>query len=131
MKRIELIVIAMEMVIAMAICVAFLVWGRSHVAAATPAARNEPVIHITAKKFAYSPPQLVLKKGEPVILELTSQDREHGFRLAELGIRADVKPGETTSVRIVPQKTGRFSFACDVFCGSGHEEMAGEIVVVD
>jgi heme/copper-type cytochrome/quinol oxidase subunit 2 len=25
--------------------------------------------------------------------------------------------------------TGTFVFHCDVFCGSGHEEMAGRIVV--
>ena len=73
----------------------------------------------------------VLKKGDPVVLELTSQDREHGFRQEELGIRVDVKPGETARVRLVPQQTGSFAFACDVFCGSGHEEMAGEIAVVD
>jgi len=36
-----------------------------------------------------------------------------------------------TRVRIVPDRTGRFEFRCDVFCGSGHEDMAGEIVVVD
>jgi len=89
------------------------------------------VIHITAKKFAYSPSEIILKKGVPVVLELTSLDRAHGFRLTEFGIRADIKPGEVTRVRLVPQETGRFSFACDVFCGVSHEEMAAEIVVVD
>jgi hypothetical protein len=33
---------------------------------------------------------------------------------------------ETTPVRILPDRVGR-----DVFCGSGHEDMSGEIVVVD
>jgi len=28
-----------------------------------------------------------------------------------------------------PDKLGAFDFNCDVFCGSGHEEMAGRIVV--
>jgi cytochrome c oxidase subunit 2 len=32
-------------------------------------------------------------------------------------------------VRVVPQKAGRFEFHCDVFCGSGHEEMSGILVV--
>ncbi len=131
MKRIELIVIGMELIITVAICVTFLVFGQGHVAAATSAAQNEPIIRIAAKKFSYSPSQIVLKRGEPVVLELSSQDREHGFRLEELGIRADVKPGAPARVRLVPQQTGTFSFACDVFCGSGHEEMAGEIVVSD
>ena len=93
--------------------------------------RDVQVIHITAKKFEYSPSQITLKKGVPVVLELTSLDRHHGFKLDDFGIRADVKPGETTRVSIVPQRTGHFSFECDVFCGDGHEDMGGEIVVVE
>ena len=35
----------------------------------------------------------------------------------------------TLRVRVVPEKVGTFDFHCDVFCGSGHEEMAGRIMV--
>jgi cytochrome c oxidase subunit 2 len=34
-------------------------------------------------------------------------------------------------VRIVPEKAGQFVFHCDIFCGSGHEDMAGVILVAD
>ena len=98
--------------------------------AKVPAA-GEQVIQLTAKKFEYTPNEITLKKGVPVIIEITSLDRDHGFKVPELGIRADVKPGETTRVRIVPDRVGRFEFRCDVFCGSGHEDMSGEFVVVD
>ena len=91
----------------------------------------EQVIHMTAKKFEYSPDVITVKKGVPVVLEITSLDREHGFKLRDFGVRADIKPGETTRVRFVPTKSGRFPFRCDVFCGSGHEDMSGELVVVD
>ena len=84
-----------------------------------------------AKRFEYTPSEITLKKGVPVILELTALDRDHGFKVPEFGIRADLKPGEVARVRIVPDHTGRFEFRCDVFCGDGHEDMAGEIVVVD
>ncbi len=89
------------------------------------------VVRITARRFEYNPSTVTLKKGVPVTLELTSLDRHHGFKLPELGIRADVKPGAVTRVRIVPHKTGHFAFRCDVFCGGGHEDMSGEIIVVD
>ena len=92
---------------------------------------QEPVIRVTAKKFEYSPNEITVKKDVPVVLEITSLDRDHGFKLRALGIRADIKPGAVTRVRIVPHKTGRFPFECDVFCGSGHEDMGGELVVVD
>jgi cytochrome c oxidase subunit 2 len=92
---------------------------------------REQVIHMTAKKFEYSPNEITVKKGVPVVLEITSLDRDHGFKLREFGVRAAIKPGATTRVRIVPNKTGRFPFQCDVFCGSGHEDMSGELIVVD
>lgn len=94
-------------------------------------AATERVIPITARRFVYEPSEITLKKGEPVILELTALDRDHGFQIAALGIRADLPMGQVTRVRLVPQQTGRYEFACDVFCGSGHEDMTGVIDVVE
>jgi cytochrome c oxidase subunit 2 len=98
---------------------------------AHPSAKEPPekIIKVTAKKFEFSPERIVLKKGEPVTLELTSLDRKHGFAVPELGIHSEIKPGETARVRIVPDKAGTFAFHCDVFCGDGHEGMSGVIVV--
>jgi cytochrome c oxidase subunit II len=94
-----------------------------------PETPGERVVHVVARKFAYSPDVIELQLGVPAIIELTSADRDHGFSVPELGLRIDVEPGKTARVRIVPGKVGTFEFHCDVFCGSGHEEMAGRIVV--
>ncbi|MFO1351965.1 MAG: cupredoxin domain-containing protein [Gammaproteobacteria bacterium] len=91
----------------------------------------EQVIKITAKRFDYTPAEVTVRKGVPVVLELTSTDILMGFNAPELGVRTDLMPGQTIRVRIVPPKTGRFTFFCDIFCGSGHEEMNGIIRVVD
>jgi cytochrome c oxidase subunit 2 len=56
-------------------------------------------------------------------------DRLHGFSIPELGVRVDATPGQKTRISITPTKTGSFMFYCDIFCGSSHEEMAGEIIV--
>lgn len=87
------------------------------------------VIEIKAKRFSYTPERIVVKQGVPVVLEFTSDDRKHGFKLPELGLRADIEPGEVTRVPFTPTRTGTFAFACDIFCGAGHEEMSGELVV--
>jgi len=97
-------------------------------AEAVPAER---VIHITAKKFDFSPDSITLKKGEPVVFEISSEDRKHGFNLRAFGIRSDVLPGKVSRVRFTPDKTGKFTFSCDVFCGEGHEEMTGTVVVTE
>src|SRR5271157_6088592 len=89
----------------------------------------EQTIRITAKKFEYSPNEIRLKKGVPAVLELSSLDRVHGFNCPDLGVRADIIPGKVSSVRIVPQKAGIYEFHCDIFCGDGHEDMSGKIIV--
>jgi len=92
---------------------------------------DEQVIRISASKFEFNPSEIVVTKGVPVTLELTSQDRHHGFKLAEFHLRADIKPGVIEKVRFVPDKIGTFTFICDVFCGDGHEEMSGTLRVIE
>ncbi len=53
---------------------------------------NAKVIEITAKKFEFTPSEITLKKGEPVILRLTSADRVHGFMSKPLKIDTDIPP---------------------------------------
>ena len=93
--------------------------------------QKEIVIKITAKKFEYSPSSIKIKKGIPVILELTSLDRLHGFNCPKLGVRTDIEPGKVSRVRILAQKAGVYEFHCDIFCGDGHEDMYGKIIVED
>ena len=91
---------------------------------------KEQVIKILARRFTYSPNQLKLKKGVPVVLELTSADVIMGFSVPDFQARADIIPGRVARLRLVPDKEGTFTFLCDIFCGSGHETMSGTITVV-
>jgi cytochrome c oxidase subunit II len=103
--------------------------GASGLVARVIAAPEERVIKVVAKKFDYTPNIINLKKGEAVMLELTTLDVVMGFNAPDFGVRADIIPGKVAQVRLQAQKTGQFTFFCDIFCGSGHEEMNGTIVV--
>jgi cytochrome c oxidase subunit 2 len=105
-------------------------YGASFVVAqaSSPEAR---VIKISAKRFQYTPGHLTLKKGQPVVLEITSRDVLMGFNLPDFNVRADALPDKVTRVSFVPDKTGKFVFLCDIFCGTGHEQMQGTLTVVD
>jgi cytochrome c oxidase subunit 2 len=93
-------------------------------------AQPEPrVIAIRAKKFEYTPSEITLKAGEPVVLEFTTDDVHMGFDAPDLELRADIVPDKAVRIPFTPSRAGRFDFACDVFCGSGHEEMSGVIIV--
>ncbi len=105
----------------------YLLTDRPVLAAADPPA--ETTIKITAKKFEYTPNEITLKKGVPVVLELTTLDRLHGFNCPGLKLRSDIPPGKVTRLEITPDKVGAFPFHCDIFCGSGHDHMAGKFIV--
>lgn len=95
-------------------------------------ASDDPkVIQISAKKFEFTPSQITLKKGEPVILRLTSSDRVHGFLSKPLKIDTDIPNDSTKDVAITPDTAGDFTIICDHYCGTGHGNMKMKITVVE
>ena len=103
----------------------------TEVAQKPPAQPAVETVKIVAKRFDFTPEQVTLKKGVPVDLELTTEDRLHGFNVPGLGLHAQIVPGQATHVRFTPDKAGRYVMACDIFCGEGHEGMDGTIVVTE
>jgi cytochrome c oxidase subunit 2 len=93
-------------------------------------ARAEPrVVEITARRFEFSPSEVVLRKDEAVTLRLRSLDVTHGFFQRGLGIDLEIEPGKVTEVTITPRSAGRYLTICDHFCGSGHGNMKMVFVV--
>jgi cytochrome c oxidase subunit 2 len=106
-----------------------LLLGSATAGAVRLAAQSSTEIRISAKKFEFHPNKVTVKLGQPVVLVLTSEDRIHGFKMPDLGIRTDIVPGQETRLPLIPTKAGSFTFFCDVFCGDGHEDMDGTLVV--
>jgi len=94
-------------------------------------ADNPKVIEITAKKFEFTPSEITLKKGEPVILRLTSSDRVHGFMSKPLKIDTDIPSGTTKDVAVTPDAAGNYTVICDHYCGTGHGNMKMKVTVVE
>jgi cytochrome c oxidase subunit 2 len=93
------------------------------------AAETGRQVSVAASRFEFTPDTVKAKAGVPLTFVLTSFDRIHGFKMPEFGIRTDIVPDRETRVTITPTRPGTFTFFCDVFCGDGHEEMAGTLVV--
>ena len=93
------------------------------------AADDVPVIEITAKRFAFSPDKITLKKGQTVKLRLHSEDVTHGFFLRPLKLDEEIPAGQTAEVTVTPQTAGTFTTICDHFCGANHGNMKMTIVV--
>jgi cytochrome c oxidase subunit II len=87
-------------------------------------------IEVVAKRFAFEPAEITVKKGEPVDLVLTSVDVNHGVRIRELGVDLRATKGKKADANFTPQSAGTFVGHCSVFCGSGHGQMKLIIHVV-
>lgn len=87
------------------------------------------VIEVDVRRFKFTPEEITIKAGEQVTLAFKSLDFFHGFSAPDLGLRADLIPGQVTKVKILITKAGRVDFLCDNFCGDGHEQMHGVLIV--
>ena len=88
-------------------------------------------VSVIAKRYSFYPSQIVVRKGQPLRLYLTSTDTTHGISLPDFKINQQVKQGEITTIDFTPDKTGSFPFRCSVFCGLGHLGMSGKLIVVE
>lgn len=73
--------------------------------------------------------KIVVLKGDRVKIRITSTDVVHGFGLLEYDINKQTPPGETVTVEFVADKEGTFTFFCTVFCGTGHPQHKGTLIV--
>jgi cytochrome c oxidase subunit 2 len=87
------------------------------------AQQADRTIDIHAKKFAFTPAEITLKKGETVKLVITSDDVTHALVIPALHVKATVKKHQPAEVTITADKVGDFDGKCGHYCGSGHGTM--------
>lgn len=76
-------------------------------------------------------PILELEKGESYRMHLSSMDWQHGFSLQPVNINLQVHPGYEMVFTMTPTGTGEFGIVCNEYCGIGHHEMLGRLIVVE
>ena len=87
-------------------------------------------LEITAQRFFFTPNEVTVRKGQPVVLVLKSLDVGHGLDVPGLHIDLKVKPLSTAEIEFTPEKAADFRGHCSVYCGSGHGKMLFTIHVV-
>jgi cytochrome c oxidase subunit 2 len=86
-------------------------------------------ITVMAKQWQFEPAEIRVKQGDKVRLVIESVDVEHGFALPSFNINEKLMPGKKMTVEFVADKKGEFPFFCNVYCGQGHSEMNGKLIV--
>lgn len=95
----------------------------------TDTAETVKEFKMTAKQFAFEPATIEVAKGDRVRLIVTSADVPHGISIPEYGINERLDPGTPKTIEFTAEKEGTFTAFCSVFCGSGHSNMKGKIIV--
>jgi len=90
--------------------------------------RTERTIHMGVRQWAWEPNSIRAKQGELVRLVIHNADVNHPLYIPELGIEAEVPP-EGAVVEFEAKKKGSFFFLCGTYCGEGHAEMQGTLIV--
>ncbi len=98
------------------------------------AAEEEPKgelreFEITATRYKFTPDTITVNKGDTVRIRLTSIDVTHGIRLNEFDVNVKTPPGKPEIIEFVADKAGTFPFRCSVYCGLGHPDMKGTLIV--
>lgn len=88
-----------------------------------PAADSPRRIEVVAKRFTYVPAEIKLKKDQPVVMILHSEDVAHGLKFKDLNLQAEIKKGYSSELAFTPAQTGDFVGHCSHFCGAGHGSM--------
>lgn len=86
-------------------------------------------VRVSARQFAYEPAEIRVPKGARVRLLFTTEDVPHGLAIRGYEVSAVATPGKVTPIEFVADRPGRFLMYCTVFCGTGHPEHQGWLVV--
>ena len=97
----------------------------------SPAPSQEPrVIEVIAKRFAFEPAEIDVPVGEKVTLAVRTADGVHGIEIKKFRIKKEIPRGTSpVMIEFTATEAGRFPIVCSEYCGDGHEDMKGTLVV--
>lgn len=96
------------------------------------------MIRVAMGMGGFEPAEIRVPRGEPVTLRFhVPADPaaihgigEHQFAIDELGVDLVVASGDSASLTVTPDTTGRYEFYCDACCGGrSNPTMRGTLIV--
>ncbi|MBS3123348.1 cupredoxin domain-containing protein [Candidatus Woesearchaeota archaeon] len=88
-------------------------------------------IEVISKQYDFSPSVIKVKQGEKIRLRLKSVDVPHSLAIKApfLNVNQYVEAGTDEVIEFTATDKGEFPFWCAIYCGNGHREMRGSLVV--
>ncbi len=90
---------------------------------------NTKEFTIVASQFKFEPNKIEVNKGDKVKITAYSNDVPHGLALPEFKLYLYLEKNVPKTMEFIADKSGKFQYFCNTFCGDGHGSMKGELVV--
>jgi cytochrome c oxidase subunit 2 len=91
------------------------------------------VFEVVARRFSFEPATIEVVEGDTVRLLVRSADGPHGVEIKSLKVKKAVpraKPGDSpVTIEFVATAAGEYPILCSEYCGNGHKDMTGTLVV--
>ena len=84
---------------------------------------------VVAQAFVFTPSEITVPADTEVTFLITARDVSHGFLIPRTNVNAMVIPGQVTEVTYTFDEPGEHQIICHEFCGTGHHQMFGKVVV--
>lgn len=98
-----------------------------------PASAEPKVFEVVARRFAFEPGTIEVIEGDRVRLLVRSADGPHGVEIKAFKVKKAVpraKPGDApVTIEFVAATAGEYPILCSEYCGNGHNDMTGALVV--
>lgn len=96
-----------------------------------PATVSAPtIIEVIARRFEFEPSTIEVTEGDHVRLIVQSGDGVHGIGIKKFKVSKVVpRGGEQLTIDFVASAAGTFPILCSEYCGEGHDDMTGTLVV--
>jgi len=99
--------------------------GNSSGSEASASTGEKKSFTIKATNWAFEPTEIRVNQGDTVEIKLVNEEGYHEVEIKGYG--KTIKGDQTIS--FTADKTGEFEFICSVFCGTGHDDMIGKLIV--
>jgi cytochrome c oxidase subunit 2 len=98
--------------------------------ASAPQPPEPRTIDVVARRFTFEPSTIDAAEGERLRLVVTSADGVHGVEIKKFRVNKEIpRGGDPVVIEFTASEAGRFPIICSAFCGDGHGDMKGMLVV--
>ena len=95
-----------------------------------PSQQSARTIDVVARRFTFEPSRIEVVQGERITLVVSSADGVHGVEIKKFKVTRKVpRGGDPVTIEFVAAAAGEFPILCSEYCGEGHDDMKGMLVV--